>query len=128
MDQMTERLATLITEMEESIQTGGVPMRILHDKLVDYFAREPLDAQLVMRELLDHSANNSHRQVWYLTDFLNAVTDFAAQDPCFKGASKPVIFAAVYQHIAAANYLEVSRLTLMAMYPDSDLLSALYGE
>lgn len=120
MKALAERLNGLVAQLDAN---DGVADRLqtLCLSIHRYYGEEPLDAHLVLRELLDQSGREQGQKkgrarTWYLADFLEALIDYAAADKQLKGLSRPQVFAHIYQIIAVGNYFAVSRATLRGIY------------
>jgi AcrR family transcriptional regulator len=78
--------------------------------------RHPVQARLLMRELLDNSERSARAGHWYLREFLETLVDRVHALPRWRDAGREEAAAAVYQFLGAINYFAVSAPTLKAIF------------
>lgn len=86
------------------------------DRFAAYIEGDEIDAQLLMRELLDNKRRAETAENWYLKPFLESLTALAGRTSRWQGQPDAEVFAGVYQLLGAVTYFAVSRPTLSKMF------------
>lgn len=108
-----------IQVIEEVNTTPGLPAEklkaIFHASFVNAIAN-PLEAQLLMRELLDNESRARGAHVWYLQPALELITDLLLSVPAWADTGRAQALLSVYQLLGAINYFAISQPTLEHMF------------
>lgn len=127
LDQLAARFEAVLAEVAEGSAAGEERFRVLLVRLYDHMRREPTDAGLIMRELLDNRDRAEESRKWYLRPFLDAFVDLLGDLPRWRGVAEPKLAAAAYQIIGAVNYFAVSGPTLRGIW-GRDRAEAMAGQ
>ena len=79
-------------------------------------AGDVLDAQLLMRELLDNAPRAEAATTWYLKPYLEELVRMVRQIPGEADLDDAEALATIYQLLGAANYIAMSGPTLTRMF------------
>lgn len=75
----------------------------------------PLESQLLMRELIDNERRANTAEVWFLKPVLETFTDVLLRLPAYENASRTDALTSIYQLLGAINYFAISQPTLKQM-------------
>ena len=112
---------TLLRLVRSCIHRDDAPERQLEDVLLGlyYASRDnPLDTQILVRELLDNQARAKKANDWYLLPFLGEIAGIAQRIKGFEGVPASTVFCMVYQLLGGIQYFAISTATLTRMYGD----------
>ncbi|MEO0346947.1 MAG: TetR/AcrR family transcriptional regulator [Pseudomonadota bacterium] len=110
---ISERLMANLKDAGESASNSGERFEIVFVAILKASLEHSDDTRLLMRELLDNKRRAESARTWYLTTFLDTLTDLARDA---LGDGEPArSLALVYQLLGAINYFVVSRPTLEQM-------------
>lgn len=76
---------------------------------------EPLESQLLMRELLENSSRAETADTWYLKSSIE-LANIVLKLPAWKNAPRTEALTYVYQLLGAINYFAISQPTLKQMF------------
>lgn len=110
---------TLLRLLHSSARPDDAPERQLEDILLGmyYASREnPLDTQILVRELLDNQARADKVKDWYLLPFLAEIVEVAQRIRGFEDIPAAKVFCMVYQVLGSIEYFAISEATLTRMY------------
>ncbi|MEO1118688.1 MAG: TetR/AcrR family transcriptional regulator [Pseudomonadota bacterium] len=125
---ISERLMANLKDAGESTSDSGERFEIVFLAILKASLEHSDDTRLLMRELLDNKRRAESARTWYLTAFLDTLTDLARDA---MGDEEPACsLALVYQLLGAINYFVVSTATLTQMLGTKtfDDLSAAYEQ
>ncbi|MEL6447724.1 MAG: TetR/AcrR family transcriptional regulator [Pseudomonadota bacterium] len=125
---ISERLMANLKDAGESTSDSGERFEIVFLAILKASLEHSDDTRLLMRELLDNKRRAESARTWYLTAFLDTLTDLARDA---LGDEEPACsLALVYQLLGAINYFVVSTATLTQMLGTKtfDDLSAAYEQ
>ena len=111
--------ARLMHELDAVAERGTSPQAIAVETFLSFYKSaflHQLETQLLMRELLDNKRRAEASKNWYLTSFLNTLTDRILAVPGTAVGSRHVALAVVYQLLGAINYFVISEATLTQMF------------
>tara|TARA_B110000879_G_C10937497_1_gene418453 strand:- start:150 stop:761 length:612 start_codon:yes stop_codon:yes gene_type:complete len=77
---------------------------------------EPLESQLLMRELLENSSRAETADTWYLKSSIEMLANIVLKLPAWKNAPRTEALTYVYQLLGAINYFAISQPTLKQMF------------
>lgn len=117
------RLDGLLDGVMEEAGDGEERFRRFVEILYGHMREAPLDARLILRELLDNLDRAQTSRTWYLRRFLETSAELMAQRPAWRDRPSAEHDAAVYQLIGAVNYFAVSGATLEAIWGGDRLAS-----
>ncbi len=95
------------------------PLELLETLMVERLdgqIEDRLEAQIVMRELMDNQQRAERVGEWYLKPWLDRLADLVRKIPGEEGLSRPEALAVVYQLLGAISYFGVSEPTLSQMF------------
>lgn len=95
------------------------PVKKLETILVASFENaiaEPLEAQLLMRELLENTNRSKTAGTWYLKPAIEMLADIVLELPGWENATHADALIHVYQLLGAINYFAISQPTLRQMF------------
>ncbi len=110
---------TLLRLVRSSVHRDDAPERQFEDVLLAlyYASREnPLDTQILVRELLDNQARAEKVRDWYLQPFLEEIVGIARRMNSLEGMPVSAVFCMVYQLLGSIQYFAISTATLTRMY------------
>ena len=113
-------IATRLTRHAARARDAGVdPVAQLEAVVVaraDDAPDDVLDAQLLMRELLDNAPRAEAATTWYLKPYLQELVAMVRRIPGEEALDDAEALATIYQLLGAANYLAMSGPTLTRMF------------
>ncbi|MEM9300528.1 MAG: TetR/AcrR family transcriptional regulator [Pseudomonadota bacterium] len=118
LQEISERLLRF---MRAAVSRADVPERQLEDILLGLYvsSREnPLDTQILVRELLDNQSRAETAKDWYLRPFLEELVAVARGIPGLEDRAFSAVFCIVYQVIGCIQYFAISSPTLTRMYDE----------
>ena len=77
---------------------------------------EPLESQLLMRELLENTSRAEVAETWYLKSAIEMLANIVLELPAWKNAPRTDALTYVYQLLGAINYFAISQPTLKQMF------------
>ena len=77
---------------------------------------EPLESQLLMRELLENTSRAEVADTWYLKSAVEMLANIVLELPAWKNAPRTDALTYVYQLLGAINYFAISQPTLKQMF------------
>jgi AcrR family transcriptional regulator len=111
----------LLAFVHAAMRREDTPERQLEDILLDLYTaarEEPLDTQILVRELLDNQARAAKAKDWYLRPFLEAIMGVLQRIRGFEQVPAASAFCMVYQLLGSIEYFSISTATLSSMYGD----------
>ena len=78
--------------------------------------QEPLESQLLMRELLENTSRAEAADTWYLKSSIEMLANIVLELPAWKNASRTDALTYVYQLLGAINYFAIFQPTLKQMF------------
>jgi AcrR family transcriptional regulator len=110
------RLDGLVDSVLTEEGDGEARFRRFVEMLYGHMRDDPLDARLILRELLDNLDRAQTSRTWYLRRFLETSSELMKRRPAWRDRPAAEHDAAVYQLIGAVNYFAVSGATLEAIW------------
>lgn len=110
---------SLLRFVRSSVSRADTPERQLEDILLGlyYASREnPVDTQILVRELLDNQARAEKVKDWYLLPFLGEIVAVVQRIRGFERIPAATAFCMVYQLLGSIEYFAISTATLTRMY------------
>jgi len=127
---IAERLTTQALRAQEAGADPIAQLEMVVAGRIGEGAADVLDAQLLMRELLDNEARAPSATQWYLKPYLEALVRLVRTIPGEEDLEEIEALATIYQLLGAANYLAMSGPTLGRMFGAESLegLTARYPD
>jgi len=113
---ISERFEAVTLSCFAGPERGEARLRIFLTRVHHHLQDHPMDARIIVRELLDNVNRAKTSQKWYLKRFLQAAIALLDDVPAWSGKSADERTAALYQYLGAINYFAISDPTLVAIW------------
>ena len=127
---ISERMLAAVAAAQAAHRNPADQLEAILVTMYQASAVDPLDTQIVIRELLEVEQRAGNIQNWYLRPFLDALAAVMQELPGAHRLSQREALALIYPTLGAMNYLVVSQVVLSEMYGADtyDYLSTCFPE
>lgn len=113
---IAERHMQITDQMVSSAEDPEAQLRAIFNASFENAIAHPLEAQLLMRELLDNESRARGAHVWYLKPAIETLTDLLLSLPAWQSSERSAALLSIYQLLGAINYFAISQPTLKQMF------------
>ena len=118
--EISGRLSGFVRSIKDQEKPASEQLEEIMLGLYDLSLTHPLDAKVLMHELLDNEPRAEKAKDWFLLPFLNDIVATARRINGLEVVPFPNVFSMIYQILGSIQYFNVSAVTLRRMYGDDD--------